>query len=306
MADEGKRRHAVGIDVGGTKIAGGLGDLATGAVTARRALATAAGRGGAAVLDDALGLAEGLLAEAADRRLAVAGIGVGVPELVDLAGNVKSMHNFDWTGLPVRARFARLAPAVVDSDVRAAARGEARFGAARGLAHCVYVTVGTGISYCLCIDGVPYAGAAGNAIHFATSALTLRCPCCGERIDPVVERIASGPGLVERFNALTGESVAGAEAVLAAAAAGRKEAVEVVESAAETLGALLGLVINMLDPQAVVIGGGLGLSGGLYWARLTAATRAHVWAADRRDLPLLRAALGADSGIVGAAVTAQG
>jgi glucokinase len=80
--------------------------------------------------------------------------------------------------------------------------------------------------------------------------------------------------------------------------------VAVISDAAMATGALIGQMINMLDPEAVVIGGGLGLAGGLYGDRLAAAIRQHVFAEDARRLPILAAALGPDAGIIGAALAA--
>ena len=202
---------AVGIDVGGTKIAGAVVDVSGGEILTRRTLATAAERGSEAVLGDAIGLARSLIEGARGRGREVLGIGCGVPELVDLDGNVRSSYNFAWTGLAVQARFAELGPAVVESDVRAAACAEAAFGAARGARHAIYVTVGSGISYSLVIDGEPYAGANGYAIHFANSPLTARCDSCGAVSAPLVEELASGPGLAARFAALGGQSGASGE-----------------------------------------------------------------------------------------------
>src|SRR5688500_6428544 len=96
---------AVGLDVGGTKIAGGVVALDTGQVLARRAIPTYAEHGGAAVLEDALALAEALCADTRRLGLAVHGIGVGVPELVDLDGRMTSAHAIAWRDLPVRERF---------------------------------------------------------------------------------------------------------------------------------------------------------------------------------------------------------
>ncbi len=291
---------AIGVDVGGTKIAGGLVDISDGSILARRTLATAPGRGSEAVLGDAIDLARSLIEAAGGRGLEVLGIGCGVPELVDLDGNVKSSYNFSWPGVAVQTRFAELGPAIVESDVRAAARAEAAFGAERALGHAVYVTIGTGVSYCLIIDGEPYAGANGYAIHFAQSPLTVRCDSCGAVSGPVVEEIASGPGLAARFRARGGRAESGEEVL---AAAGDTVAVDIVGEAADALGVLIGLAVNMLDPEAVIIGGGLGLAGGLYRERLTAATRAHIWADSRRGLPICSAVLGPDAGLIGAALS---
>jgi glucokinase len=291
----------LGIDVGGTKIAAGVVDPASGTIFLRKTIATAATRGGAAVLTDTEELAKRLIA-AAGRR--VIRIGAGVPQLVDNEGRIRSAYNFDWTDLPVCERLSALAPATIESDVRAAARAEARFGAGKGRRIFAYVTIGTGVSYCLVVDGRPHAGANGFAIHFASSALHVPCTACGHVNAPVLEEIASGPAIAAAFARRTGRRVAGADEVLAAASAGDAAALGVVSAAADQLGPLVALVVNMLDPEAVVLGGGLGLAAGPYRDRLISATRAHIWAESCRDLPIGPAALGTDAGIIGAALAA--
>jgi len=292
---------ALGIDVGGTKIAAGLVDTATGAILTRETIATLAARGGGAVLDDTVALARRLFGQA---TRPVERIGVGVPQLVDNAGRVCSAYNFDWTNLPVRDRLAELAPATIESDVRAAALAEAVFGAGKGHRQFAYVTVGTGLSYCLVLDGRPYAGANGFAIHFASSALRLLCESCGAVNRPVIEEVSAGPAIASSYARRAGRPVAGAEAVLAAAAGGDADAIAVIDAGADQLGPLVALIVNMLDPAAIVLGGGLGLAPGRYRDRLVAATRAHIWAEACRDLPILPAALGTDAGLIGAALAA--
>ncbi|HET9223737.1 MAG TPA: ROK family protein [Roseiflexaceae bacterium] len=286
---------AIGLDIGGTKIAGGVVALDSGLVLARRAMPTRPGRGGEAVLADALALAESLRTDAGRLAVDVRGIGVGVPELVDLAGNITSGHAIAWHGAPVQDRFRHLGPAIVEADVRAHALAEARYGAGRPFQLFAFVTVGTGISCCLVLDGKPYAGARGNALILASSPLTTTCTACGTTLRPVLEEFASGPALAARFGAERGEDV------LAAAAAGDQAALAVVESAGAALGVSVAWLVNVLDPQAIVVGGGLGLAGGRYWDSFVAATREHIWAESSRDLPILMAALGRDAGLIGAA-----
>jgi glucokinase len=296
--------YAIGLDVGGTKIAGGVVALDTGHVLARRRILSQAGRGGAAVLADAIALAEALCADADGLGVEVYGIGVGVPELVDLAGAVTSGHAIAWRGMPVRERFSRLGPSVIESDVRAHALAEARFGAGRPYRLFAFVSVGTGISCCLVQDGVPYAGAHGNALILASSPLTTACTTCGAILRPVLEDFASGPALVTRYNQTGAGRAARGEDVLAAASAGDQAAIRVVSTAGGALGVSVGWLVNVLDPAAVIVGGGLGTTGGLYWDSLVAATRAHIWADTSREIPILMAALGSDAGLVGAAVAA--
>jgi glucokinase len=292
---------AIGLDVGGTKIAGGVVALDHGRVLRRRVIATRPERGGAAVLDDAFALARVLRGDAAALGAAVQGVGVGVAELVDCAGNITSGHTIAWRGAPVRARFAQLGAAAIESDVRAHALAEARYGAGRAYRLFVFVTVGTGISCCLVQDGRPFAGAHGNALVLASSPLTTTCTTCGTRLTPVLEEFASGPALVARYNHAGGGRVARAEEVIAAADRGDAAALEIVITAGEALGVSIGWLVNVLDPAAVIVGGGLGLAGGLYWESFEAATRAHIWADNSRDVPILPAALGPDAGLIGAA-----
>ena len=115
---------AVGLDVGGTKIAGGI-VTPDGKVTTKCVVPTLPERGGEAVLNDALKQADRLLNEARAASLDPVCIGVGVGELVDLRGNVTSAQTIHWRGLPVQERFSTLAPAWVDSDARVAGFCEA-------------------------------------------------------------------------------------------------------------------------------------------------------------------------------------
>ena len=295
---------AIGLDIGGTKIAAGLVAFPHGAVLARRTIPTLPSRDGKAVLSDALALAEALMKEAEQGNLQLLGIGVGVPELVDPEGNITSSHSLDWQDMSVQAEFSRLAPASVESDVRAGALAEAMFGAGRPYRLFVYVTVGTGISSTLVQDGRPFAGARGNALVMASSPFSVECDACGTALNPVLEEFASGPALVARYSRYDSRAAKLGEDVTAAAEKGDDAAVRVVSSAGEALGNSVGFLVNVMDPEAIVVGGGLGSAGGLYWDCFVDSTRAHIWAESSRGLPILRAAMGADSGLIGAAAIA--
>jgi glucokinase len=92
--------------------------------------------------------------------------------------------------------------------------------------------------------------------------------------------------------------------VLAAGEAGDEVAAEIVRSAAEALGSSVGFLVNVLDPELVIVGGGLGLAGGPFWEALVRSTRKHVWSDETRTLPIVPAALGPEAGLIGAAVAA--
>jgi len=296
--------HALGIDVGGTKIAAAVVSFPAGRVFGQRVIPTEASRGGAAVLHDVVSLAEELAAAAKAEGLRVDAIGLGLCELVDTNGRIMSANCVRWQDQPVAQRLSQVAPAVIEADVRAAALAEALFGAGRSFRIFLYVTIGTGISSCLMIDRKPFLGAHGATGTMASSPISLACEKCGHLPGRTLEEIASGPALVARLNARRpGAARSGAD-VVAAASAGDAEALEVIRSAAQVLGSTVGLLVNVLDPQTVIIGGGLGLSDGPYWESLVASTRLYIWSEPHRSLPILRATTGESAGIIGAAAAA--
>jgi glucokinase len=261
-------RLAIGVDVGGTKIAAGLVDLEVGAILERREVPTPSRDGPAALAACARLAAE--LAPGGDTP-----VGIGLCELVSPDGVPRSAQTLDWRSLDVAGAFAGVGQVFVDSDVRTAGRAEALYGAGRGFSRLVFLNVGTGVSYCLLRDGVPEMGARGYAILVGA---------------PVVEDLAGGAGLAAHAG------VPSAREVLAdprhAALVGR---------AAEALGASLAALVNALDPDAVVIGGGLGRVGS-YREEAVAAARPLIWADDARDLPILRVELDGDGPLLGAAL----
>jgi glucokinase len=262
---------AVGIDVGGTKIAAGVVDLASGALSDRRQVPTRPERGGAAVLEDCARLAD----ELGGGRLRV---GIGLCELVDLKGRPASADTVDWRGLDVAAAFTGRRP-TLESDVRAAALAEGRFGAGAGRSPFLHVVVGSGASVCLVVAGVPYTGARGNALVLGA---------------PPVEAVSSGRAL---------QRLAGVERAEDVLADGRHA--ELVESAAAALGRVLAVLANALDPAVIVLGGGLGGDAG-FRSRVAAVVGAHIAYPSEPALELVGSTLGGDGGIIGAALSSAG
>jgi glucokinase len=287
--------YAIGIDVGGTKIAAGLVDTASGAVILRAQRPTDAARGGAVLLDDVLDLARQLDVQARTQGHAPIAVGLGVCELVDRAGNVTSDFTIAWSDTPVQDALSAVAPAIVQADVRAHALAEAVFGAGSGQDPFVFASIGTGISACLVQGRVPYEGARGNALVLATGPISVPGDD-GALRQFVLEEYASGAALARRFG------VDRVERIVDAAAAGDASAERLLRDAGTAVGGALGWLASVLDPAAVVVGGGLGSAPGLYWDALHTAVRAHIWSDATRTLLIRQAALGRDAGIVGAAL----
>jgi glucokinase len=298
-AHQTRGRFALGIDVGGTKMAGGIVDLQTGRIHGRRQSPTGPERGGAAVLADTLALARHLKDESRRLGLDVQALGVGVAELVDRQGRVFSDHRIRWSGLDVQGQLSRVLPTVVSADVRSAALAEARLGAGRGVRDFFFVTIGTGVAGVLVLDGVPYAGSRGAALVIANSMERHRCPACGHEHCGMVEDVASGPGLAAAFGAGT------AEDVLAAARAGDPRALAVIGHATGELGRVLALLADSLDPEVMVIGGGLGCAPGPYFESLCARVRDGLWDGVPNPMKITQAVMGPDAGLVGAALATE-
>ena len=283
----------VGLDIGGTKIAAALVD-ATGEAVAFETVATKIDAKAGAVLAATDRLVQRLSASAADRGLAVAGIGVAVPELVDLDARVASgdvipgLADADLT-----ACWGSIGPVTIESDVRAAAVAEARLGAGRAGSSFAYISVGTGISYCLVIDGTPWTGSHGGAILLGSSTIAEH-----EGSPWILEKIASGTALLERYRELGGELPTVADVVQTAP--GDDAAQTAIGEAARALGMGIALVINMLDPGLVVVGGGFGSAPGPFWELAQRAAREFVYWDRARDTRIVQAELGARAGAIGA------
>lgn len=294
-------RHAIGIDVGGTKTKACIVRLSDGAVIDERTEATPCQNGGSAVLDLVCHLAATMQDRARVQALDIAALGICLPELVTRNGEPASAWNFDWRGLDYRARLGAFAPLHIDSDVRAAAFAEGWMGAGRGVDPFVYATISTGLSHSLVIGGAPYEGARGFAIHFSGSDI-VAFDGEGRAVRHNLELFAGGKALGERYGAITGRRDASALALFEAEATDPRAA-EMVANALLSLASYLGQLINTLDPALLVLGGGIG-SDPKVTPRLAALTRDFIWADGARDMPIVASLIGDTACAIGVAALA--
>lgn len=293
-------RWAVGVDLGGTKIAAALVDEhgTRGPVTT---VPTPAAEGPEQVLDAIASLVRSVAGERP-----IAGVGVGAAGAVDahLGRIVSSTETFrDWVGTEVAAGLqARLGHRVqLRNDVDAHALGEVWLGAGRGCESMLLVAVGTGVGGALVLDGRLRTGAhhmCGEMGHIPTQgAEGLRCPCGRPGH---LEAIASGPGMLRHYLRLGGSpEVSDARALVAAAAAGDDLAARAVNEAAAACGRAIAGVVTVLDPQRVVIGGGLAQAGAIWWEPMEATCRAEL-VDILAGIEIVPAQLGTDAALVGA------
>jgi glucokinase len=310
--------QAIGIDIGGTKIAGGVVTEA-GQVLARTRVPTPP--------DDESATVAALFA-AADELLArhrrVEAIGVGAAGLVEWPGGRAQWapHN-SYRRLELRRLLHERTglPTTVDNDANAAAWAESCFGAGAGGGDLVLVTVGTGIGGGLVLGGRLYHGErgfAGELGHMIVDPDGDRC-ACGNR--GCLEAMASGStlgrlgreaaagdpgGRLAALAAAAGGPVTG-EVVFAAAEEGDKVALALFERIGHWLGVGIASLVTIFDPDLVVVGGGVASTGELLLAPARASFERYVHGSAHRDLPpVVPARLGADAGLVGAATLALG
>lgn len=254
---------------------------------------------------------------AAGRPVAV---GVGAAGMVDFtAGVMRWAPNLAWRELPIRDRVAEGTglPCVLDNDANAAAWAEYRFGAGRGSRDMLLVTVGTGIGGGIVAGGSLYRGAHGFAAEIGHFIVEPGGPQCGCGNRGCWEQVASGRALDRLGRRAAARDPDGAIARLAgneevsgrhvaqAAMEGDHAAVAVFGEVGMRLGEGIAGLVNVLDPEVVVVGGGVAEVGDILLKPARMAFATTVEAPDHRpEVPIVPAALGNDAGAVGAAALA--
>jgi len=298
--------YALGIDVGATKIAAAWVDMEGGSLGPVCRIPTRRDAPGETIVDDIVALVGAVEPPEGMGDFVAVGVGVAVPELVDLRGEIRSAWNFPLPGLIKRLAAVTGARVRAESDVRAAAFAEARFGAGRGCDNFAYFSLGSGMSYTLCLNGRPYAGAHGFAIHFASSEMAVPIHDRSRLAAAIPEDYASGLGMARLWEERGGEQLPqGVHTLEERADLGDQRALGVIADSAGMGGRLIAQAVNMLDPEKIVLGGGLGCSTGGYRTQLETQIRAHIWERSCADIPLLAAGLGEEAGIIGAALAAR-
>jgi glucokinase len=292
--------RAIGIDVGGTKILAGLveRDGTVVAVERRPTPVESAEEflGGLAGVVDAL------------RDDSVAIVGIGIPSTVDQRDgtSVFSVH-VPIAHVPLRARGEEYLglPVVVDNDANAAAVAEWMVGAGKGTSDMIMLTLGTGIGGGLILGGRLYRGSTGAAGELGHMVLEFDGPecqgfCTGRGH---LESAASGTRAATLAKEVIGPK-AGARELVAAARGGDERAVAAMVDLGRKLGAGMGSIINIFDPELIVIGGGFGEVLDLLLQPALETMRREGLPPGRDRVRVVEAALGENAGMVGAALIA--
>jgi glucokinase len=283
------------VDIGGTKIAAGLGDSG-GHLLASAAISTEAAEGPDAVLGRVVQLVEQLSAKAGVRPQ---GAGIGVPGLVDTRrGVVRFCPNLatHWRNVAAGAflEHALRMPVRLLNDARCAALGELVYGHGREYASFALFTLGTGIGGGIVIDGKLRLGALSAAGEIGHQTVLPGGPVCGCGNAGCLEALASGPAIARAAG------YASAEAAALAARDGDPRAQLAFREAANYLGIAAANLVTALHPDAILFTGGMSELVDLLLMPVKAAIIDRVRMFPAEDVAIRRAALGAQAGILGA------
>jgi glucokinase len=307
----------IGIDIGGTKVAAGLVDERGEIVFKTRVPMTATGDAAAGFACVRSAIEAALCAQPG---AAISGIGICSPGPLDPeAGVVLNPPNLPcWRDFPLAAEVERAfgVKARVDNDANAAALAEAIWGAGIGYRNVFYGTLGTGIGTGIIFDRAIYHGRTGSAAEGGHMSIDYRGAKCGCGKRGCIEALASGPAIAARAQDKASESAAEcarmielagsveairAEHVGEAFRAGDVAAAEVLCETADLLTVWLGNVVDLLEPDVIIIGGGVAELMSAFFDRI--ARQMPQWSINPRcgEIPLLKAKYSADAGIAGAA-----
>jgi len=210
-------------------------------------------------------------------------IGIGVPELINNKGIIKGNYNFNWHNKNLVNYFPKNLNIIVDSDVRCHLRAEKYFGVAKNYTNFAYINIGTGLSFAQYKEGKIYSGAKGYAIHFASSKITLYDWKKNKKISLIPEEYYSGKEIIK---------------VLSINNNIKKK--KILNNIAESLASLIGSLINTIDPDKLVLGGGVIINIAYFKKILIDHIRKFILADEVKKINIKTSKLTDNTGVIGA------
>lgn len=297
------RRYAIGIDIGGTKIASGIVDD-TGKIIIQKIIPTDLSISVEEMVARVSEAVESLTLESGISLKEIAGIGIGAPGPLDtLQGRIVCPPNLPtWADTPIVELFAKhfSLPIVLENDATAATLAEKWIGAGQDCEDFVFMTVSTGVGAGIYANGKLITGAKGNAGdigHMVVNPAYGACTC-GQH--GCLESIASGTAIAKRVSALLGQEL-NAEAVFNLYNEGNEAVIELVDKLLKEIGVACVSLINTFDLEKIIIGGGVSKVGDILFKAVTDYVRKYALSPAGRETVIIQAKLEQDAGLIGAA-----
>ena len=271
---------AIGIDIGGTKTMIGIIDITKGKVIKKISISSKQFQNDKENLKSIVSNTIEIIG-----KLKINKIGIGVPELIDNKGIIRGDYNFNWLNKNLADNFPKKFKVIVDSDVRCHLRAEKLYGHGKNAKNFIYINIGTGLSYAHFKNNEIYSGANGFAIHFASSKITLFDPKRNKKISLIPEDFYSGKSIMTYFK--KNKNI-------------KKQKV-ILENIADSLGSLIGNLVNTVDPGFIVLGGGVVLNNIEFRKMLINYSHNYIFFKDIKKIKILVSKLKIDTGVLGAA-----
>lgn len=317
------KQALAGIDIGGTTIKFGLVDP-RGKILFKDQKPTVVGRGAEPLLHLVSNIAESLLYHAAEEELEVRWLGVGTPGAVEprtgkIIGPSPNITGWEGTELGGTLKKRINLPVFVDNDVNVMALAEARFGAAMSFRTAVCIAMGTGVGGGIVIDGKVLQGASGGAGEIGHMIIDPNGPSCRCGARGCLEAYCSSAAIISRANQLLKNELTpvfqevlegklenlNIRKLFAAYKSDDPIARQVVTETAEYLGMGLANVVTLLNPEIVVIGGGIADGGGII-DEVSTVIRKRALRPAGEVVRIVKASLGNDAGFIGASLLGDG
>jgi glucokinase len=303
----------VGIDLGGTNLKAGIVDTG-GKILHRLSVKTHSDADPQIISNQILELVAEIIRSAQVKAPDMIGIGLGSPGLVDKKGEtiLFSPNLPRWRNIPIKRmvseRFSK--PCVLENDANAAAWGEKWAGAGREAGSLVMLTLGTGVGGGIVIDNKLWRGANNVAAEIGHMVIQTDGPQCNCGNRGCVEVYASATGMVRRFKELLKTGIPSllkvsdeitAKMINDAALQGDKASLDVINETGRYLGIALVNIMHVLNPEMIVLAGGMIGSGELLMNPIRQVTTQRAFEASYKDTKIVFSQLGNDAGIIGAA-----
>ncbi len=309
-------KYYVGIDFGGTGIKVGIIDE-KGNILIKDSFVTDPRKSGNEIVEHIAECTKKVINDSKLPQEHILGIGIGSPGLLNPeTGQLKIVTNIpNLNGVYLTKGISdRLnKPAFLDNDVNAMSLGEFYYGAGKGKKNVIALTLGTGVGGGIILNGELYRGSTFTAGEIGHMSIARDGKYCGCGNYGCLERYVGKDGIIERFEMYRSKGIETSidayledgkvtpKAIALAAAKGDKISIEVLKETGEILGHAIATLVNILNPEMIIIGGGISNAGELLMEPVRTGMLKHAYTIPAAAVEIVRAQLGNDAGLVGSA-----
>ena len=296
--------YHLGLDVGGTNLVAAVFDDSF-RMLSRSRIPSGAGRGWQEIVSDMARVSSDAVAKSGAGIDDIECWGIGMPSCIDRrTGLLVNAHQFGWKNVPIRQWLEPLLPLPVriDNDANCAAYGEALAGAAKGCQNVVMLTLGTGVGSGIILDGRIFSGHDGMRAELGHTTIVRNGRTCNCGMKGCLEAYCSATALIARGRETLGDRCKDAEYIFTLAKEGCGDALGLVDEYASCLATGLASAVTVFRPEVLILGGGVANAGDFLLERVNALMESATYnGASIGVPPVIRATLGNDAGLVGAA-----